>query len=779
MNNAEKNAEMTEKKDDKTEYTVAENSEKSLAPVNSEVIENPNKNDTEDMVYNIDLILAKILTLDEGTYDVSKILAAYSYAEECHGDQKRRSGEPYIVHPVAVAYLLMEMYMDTDIICAALLHDVVEDTSATIDDIRARFGQDVAILVDGLTKFGEDSYYTKEEQEAETYMKIVNAMARDPRVIIIKLCDRVHNLRTIKYLPPHKQMAFAHESINIYAKIADRCGMQRVKDEIENLSLKCLDPFAYADIEGYLEADKKKYGDFITNIIEKIRNILSHSCYIKNPPEIQGRVKSIYGIYHKVYQKGIPIERVYDKYAVRVIVDTKDECYSVMGIMVAEFHPIPGRQKDYIRSPKENGYQSFHTTVIGDNGIQFEIQIRTHEMHEEAENGMAAHWKYKNSSKSLPEILSSPQFAWIKSAIEAQQSSNDKTEVVSFIKNELSSDIIPVVTPKGKVIYMPDGSTVLDFAYKVHTEIGHTANMAIVNDDIVRLDHVLEDGDRVEIIKSNDPNKGPSRSWLDVVKTPAAKSKIRLWFKNHDREENITIGRQMLEKEFKRARIKLKTDEEIEKFLSEDFKRYNCKNVLDYYASLGYGGIHISNIMPRLRERYAKLFGEEETDTSSLSPVKITRPKNAIVLDNISNLAVKYAQCCNPIQGDEIIGYLTRLHGLSIHKKNCVNYLSDLKHGTNLDRWVEVNWTSDAPSYIQTNIEVIAGDRMGLVNDITKVFLENHISMLHSSSRNLKNGNAIFEATITIFGKEQLKNIFDRLKKIKGVISVGRSGMEE
>lgn len=716
----------------------------------------------------------KILAMDR-QYDLSKILSAYQLAEKAHANQKRSSGQPYIIHPLAVADILLDLGMDTDTICVGLLHDVVEDTEYTLDDIRKLFGQDVAMLVDGVTKLNKVPNFNKEEQQATNVRKILLAMSHDIRVMIIKLADRVHNMRTLQYLPPQKQRIIALETMNVYAPIAHRLGIRAIKEELEDRAFHYLDPYAYSEIEHIMEIKKEEREQFIDSIKEKIRKRLSQEHFQKEP-EISGRVKSIYGIYKKVYMHHKSMDEIYDKYAVRVIVSTVPECYLVMGIVHDLFRPIPSRFKDYISTPKANMYQSLHTTVLGQEGIPFEIQIRTWEMHKNAEYGIAAHWKYKEGIQGKDRM--EERLAWVRKIIEAQQTADDVEEIVRAIKNDLAPEDIVVMTPRGDSISLPVDSTVIDFAYRIHTEIGHKTIGAKVDGKQVPLEYKLQTGQICEIITSKDPNKGPNRAWLNLAKTNEAKSKIRSWFKKECREENIATGKASLEQEFKRCHIRV-PEEEMEAFLSDTFRRHNCNNLDDFYASIGYGGILLAKIMPRLKDLYEKQYGTAQKEPQEMPIVAPAQnnDSNCIILDRIDDCVYKLAQCCNPIPGDEIIGFVTRGHGISVHTKNCINYQSALKRNDpeELNRWMPVQWTGSTSSMIATGIEVIALDRVGLVFDITKILSDLHVLIVHSASRNLKNGNAIFEASVQVAGVDQLKNLMDKIRKVKGVISVDRA----
>lgn len=729
----------------------------------------------EDKVITIDELVQIILTNDK-QYDLSKILSAYEFAAKAHEGQTRSSGQPYIIHPLAVAYILLELGMDTDTVCAALLHDVVEDTDATTEDLKKRFGNDVASLVEGVTKLKKIPIFNKEQQQAENVRKIMLAMAEDIRVIIIKLCDRLHNMRTLCYRPADKQRNTAAETMHIYVPLANRLGIRAVKDELEDLAFQYLDPFAHSEIEQIMEMKQEEREQFIHSIKVYIEEHLKDHHFAREP-EISGRVKSNYSIYKKMYMQHKEFDQIYDKYAVRVIVSDVAECYVVLGLIHDMYRPLPNRFKDYISTPKANMYQSLHTTVLGREGIPFEVQIRTWDMHHTAEYGIAAHWKYKEGIKGRDKM--DQRLAWVRQVLETQQTSDDVEEIVRIIKNDLAPEDILVMTPKGDTVSLPIHATVIDFAYRIHTEIGHKTMGAKVDGRIVPLDFELQTGQICEIMTSKDPDKGPNRAWLEIAKTNDAKSKIRLWFKKERREENIVTGRAMLEKELKRSRIHI-PEEELEAFLADDMKRHNCTALDDFYASIGYGGIILSKLLPRWKELYHKNYCAEDApqqDQPIITPIR-TSSKSRIILDDISDCAVKFAQCCNPLPGDDIIGFITRGHGISVHTTSCINYKSMLSRNLpeEMERWVEIQWTADtSDTAMQTNIEVVAIDRVGLVFDISAILTEARIPIIHSSSRILKNGNAVFDASIRIVNKSQLTTVFDRIRKIRGVVSVERA----
>lgn len=723
--------------------------------------------------FTIEMIIQKILK-DDRQYDLSKILSAYEFAEKAHKGQKRSSGQDYIIHPLAVSYTLLELGMDTDTICSALLHDVVEDTPATLDDLKKRFGQDVALLVDGVTKLGKIPTNSKEQQQAENVRKILLAMSQDIRVMIIKLSDRLHNMRTLKHRPPEKQRSTALETMNIYAPIAHRLGIRAIQEELEDLSFRYLDPYAYNEIESILENKKEEREAFIEIIKERIKERFKKEDF-SEPPVVSGRVKSIYSIYKKIFMMHKNIDEIYDKYAVRVIVYTIPECYGVLGLIHDMFKPLPNRFKDYIATPKANDYRSLHTTVLGREGIPFEVQIRTWDMHETAEYGIAAHWKYKEGIRSRDKM--EQRLAWVRQVIEAQQTSDDVEEIVRIIKTDIAPEDVVVMTPKGRSIILPMGSNVIDFAYRIHTEIGHKTVGAKVDGRIVPLDFKLETGQICEILTSKDPEKGPNRAWLNTVFTTDARSKIRSWFKKERREENIAEGKAEVERLFRRHHINV-PDKELANFLKDDFAKHNCENLDDFFASVGYKGTSLEKMIPRLKERYNKLYGETVQESGSTSMIK-AKPdgRNSIILDQINDIAIKFAQCCNPLPGDDIVGFITRGFGLSVHTTKCTNYRAAMQRNDDeeIKRWFDIQWSEHTGSQFQTSFEVIASNRIGLVYDITAVLMESRIPIVHSSSRVLKNGDAIFECTVVISSMEQLKGIFDKIKKIKNVLSVERS----
>lgn len=723
--------------------------------------------------YTVDALIQKILD-GEKQYDLSKIVSAYELADKYHKGQKRESGEPYITHPLAVAYILLELGMDTDTICAALLHDVVEDTECTLDELQKQFGTDVAMLVNGVTKLEKVEIFTKDEQKAENIRKILLAMSEDIRVIIIKLADRLHNMRTLNFCRDEKRRVIAHETMNIYAPIAHRLGIRSIKDELEDVAFYYLDPYAYAEIEKQMKLRRESRDQLVEDIKEKIRLRLLQE--YDPVPQIEGRVKSNYGIYKKVYRDGKEIDQIYDRYAVRIIVNSVTECYNVLGIIHDMFKPIPNRFKDYISTPKPNMYQSLHTTVIGRQGIPFEVQIRTWEMHRTAEYGIAAHWKYKEGVRGSSK--DDNRLAWIRQIIESQQESNDVEEIVRAIKNDLAPEDVFAFTPKGDMITLPMGSTVIDFAYAIHTQVGHRMCGAKADKKMVSYDYQIKTGEIIEILTTNVEGHGPSRSWLNICKTNEAKSKIRSWFKKERREENIFEGRTALEREFRRNMIKVPEDE-LEDFLRLDMHRHNCETLDDFFAAIGYGGVQLSKVIQRLKAEYNKKYGEKVT-AEITEDIKPQRSKNSsgVIVDGIDDCVIKFAQCCNPLPGDEIIGFITRGHGISVHKCDCINYQLQKDKPEAEPRWIPVKWaeTKDSNGYFKTTLDIIAVDRIGLLADVSSALAMINIYIHESTSRELKNGNAILSVTLSIAGMDQLNGVIQKIKKIKNVISVERSG---
>ncbi|MDD6011983.1 MAG: bifunctional (p)ppGpp synthetase/guanosine-3',5'-bis(diphosphate) 3'-pyrophosphohydrolase [Oscillospiraceae bacterium] len=709
--------------------------------------------------------------------DIERISKAYEIALKAHEGQRRRSGEPYIIHPVAVAQILADMGMDADSVCAALLHDVVEDTEMTDADVKNLFGEEVEHLVDGVTKLGQiplSHDRSKEEEQSENIRKMFLAMSRDIRVIIIKLADRVHNMRTLNFMPEEKQRYKARETLEIYAPIAHRLGIRAFKEELEDLAIRYLDPVAYKEISTTLEkqvASRQAFLDSIkAQILERVRQEVPNV-------HIAGRIKSVHGIYRKTYMQNRTMDEIYDIYAVRLIVDSVYECYCCLGIIHDMFNPIPGRFKDYISTPKPNMYQSLHTTVIGKDGIPFEVQIRTWEMHHTAEYGIAAHWKYKlgmNGKVRFEERLS-----WIRQMLESQQDSDDVEDIVKTIKTDLVPEEVFAFTPGGDVISLPMGSCIIDFAYAIHSAVGNKMVGAKVDGRITPLDHKINNGEIIEILTKQ--GKGPSRDWIKMAKTASARSKIKGWFKKEKREENIAAGKAEVEREFKRNNISL-PDKQMLEFLGKIAERQHCNNVDEFFAAIGYGGVSLTKIIPRIREDYAKLMKENRpeepmTPQEIVQPKKVVKSAEGIIIEGIDNCLIKFSRCCDPLPGDEIIGFITRGHGVSIHTRNCSNVPKDISKAAEPERWIKATWDSKVQNSYRVTLAVTCINRVGMLADTSAVIANMHV-MIHSIfTKDAGDGRCTIYMTITVNGAEHLKSVCEKLKKIKGVLSTERSGL--
>lgn len=705
-------------------------------------------------------------------YDYKKIERAYKLAKEAHKDQKRRSGEPYIMHPVAVAEILFKFGMDNECIISALLHDVVEDTEYTLDYIREQFGPDVELLVDGVTKLGKISLSTREEVQAENIRKMFMAMNKDVRVIIIKLADRLHNMRTLQHMPEYKQREKSLETLEIYAPIAHRLGIRAFKEELEDLAVYYLDPIAYKEIENSLSMKNEEGLKFLEDIKSQISERLSS--VIENA-NITSRVKSVHGIFRKVYIKGKSFEEIYDIYAVRIIVDSMIDCYNALGIVHDMFKPIPGRFKDYISTPKPNMYQSLHTTVLSSTGVPFEIQIRTWDMHKTAEFGIAAHWKYKIGKGGKDNLDAG--LSWIHHILETGEESSSPEDMVQNIKGDLSVEEVYVFTPKGDVKSLPTGSTVIDFAYAIHSAVGNKMIGAKVDGRIVTLDYKIKTGERIEILTSNQQGKGPSRDWLQIVKTGEARNKIRSWFKKEKREENIEEGKAVVEKELRRNFIRL-TPDQYDDFIKKIAERQHYAKVDEFYAAIGYGGIQFNRLMPGIKDEYNRNWKEEKEPEKPQNIVDKPRRRpsgNGVIVEGIDNCLINMAKCCCPLPGEEIVGFITRGHGLSIHKRNCVNVPEDLKHCAEPERWINAYWDENVKVESKSTLDVYAIDRDGVVLDITSTLMKLHVKIHSINARPINDGNCLTTLTVAVNSKEHLDNIVKIIRKIDGVYHIERS----
>ncbi len=698
---------------------------------------------------------------------------AFNLANEYHGEQKRKSGEPYIIHPIAVCDILVDLGMDYQSLVAALLHDVVEDTPYTIEQLTADFGEEVALLVDGVTKLGRvqlNSSENKEEQQAENIRKMLLAMSKDIRVIIVKLADRVHNMRTLQFMSPQKQRDKALETLEIFAPISHRLGIRSVKEELEDRAIRFLDNVAYEGIEENLKKTNDSGKDFLESIKSKIADRVHQSV---PTAQISGRIKSVHGIYRKMYMQGKQFDEIYDIYAVRIIVDSVIDCYNCLGIIHDMYNPLPGRFKDYISTPKPNMYQSLHTTVLGKEGIPFEVQIRTWEMHRTAEFGIAAHWKYKLGVSGGKQSFDQ-RLQWIREMLETQQESGDARELVSTIKTDLITDEVFVYTPKGDVINVPVGSTVIDFAYAIHSAVGNKMTGAKVDGRIVPIDYVIKTGEIVEILTSSQQGKGPSRDWLNIVKTSQAKSKIRSWFKKEKREENIIEGKAEIEREFRRNYIRL-SDEDYQKFIKRLAERQRMDNIDDFYAAIGYGGLSIIRMMPYIKEEYQKNYDKSRQEIKVV-PVKDNSKKNkdGVTVEGIDNCLIKFSQCCNPLPGDNIIGFITRGHGVSIHKRDCTNVPKELANCAEPARWVNAYWNQNVREDYKATLQLTCLSRVGLMADVAMQVANMRVNITSISTHDMKDGRAIVELTVNVSGLDHLKNLITRIEKIDGILSVER-----
>ena len=735
-----------------------------------------------------DECMQEILRLVKGECtddEICHIRKAYQLASEAHKEQKRLSGEPYIMHPLSVALILASLGMDEASIVAAILHDTVEDTDITREDVQREFGETVAELVEGVTKIGKVQIQTKnddgenvriqlptkEEQQAENIRKMLIAMSRDIRVIIIKLADRLHNMRTLMFKPEQRRREIARETSEIYAPIAHRLGIRPIKEELEDLAISYLDPVAYNEIGESLEKQSKTRNEFLADIKmrieERVRSVVPNA-------QVSGRLKSVHGIYRKMYIGNKNFDQIYDIYAVRIIVDSVIDCYNCLGIIHDMFNSIPGRFKDYISTPKPNMYQSLHTTVLGKEGIPFEVQIRTWDMHHTAEYGIAAHWKYKlgiNGTVKFEERL-----AWIRQLLENQSETEDVEDIVTTIKSDLVPEEVFVFTPKGDVFSLPMGATVIDFAYAIHSAVGNKMVGAKVDGRIVPLDYNVKTGEIVEIMTSSQQGKGPSRDWLNIVKTSQARSKIRQWFKKERREENIIEGKSQVEREFKRNFIRL-SEAEYNEFVLKIAERQHCKNVDDFYAAIGYGGISLMRLMPKIREDYGKLNKTDEP-VITVAPVrKKTKSKEGVIVEGIDNCLIKFSRCCNPLPGDDIIGFITRGHGVSVHTRNCSNVPEDISKAGEPERWITAYWDSSVREDFKCTLQLYCLNRIGLLADVSSMLANMRIMINDISTRNMKDGRAIIMVTVSVNGVSHLNSLVSKIEKIDGVLSIERSGI--
>ncbi|SHH14060.1 RelA/SpoT family protein [Tepidibacter thalassicus] len=706
--------------------------------------------------------------------DLDLIIRAYNFAESAHEGQYRKSGEKYFIHPVEVANILADLELDIYTIAAGLMHDVIEDTKYTYEDIVDKFGKEIADLVEGVTKLGKIEYKSKEETQAENLRKMFMAMAKDIRVILIKLADRLHNMRTLKFMTPEKAKEKAKETVEIYAPIAHRLGISKIKWELEDIALRYLDPEGYYDLVEKVAKKRREREEYIKKVI----NILREKFKGANIEcDIYGRPKHFYSIYRKMHYQNKSFEEIYDLMAVRAIVNTVKDCYAVLGIVHTIWKPMPGRFKDYIAMPKPNMYQSLHTTVLGPDGEPLEIQIRTWDMHKIAEYGIAAHWKYKEGNTSKSQDDMDIKLSWLRQMMEWQKDLSDPREFMEALKIDLFTNQVFVFTPKGDVIELPAGSTPIDFAYRVHTSVGNSCIGAKVDGRIVPLDYKLKNGNIVEIIRSSQSN-GPSRDWINIVKTSHAKNKIRQWFKKERREENIQRGREILERELKRQGYNVN---EIlkHKYLSTILKKLNQPSEDDLYATLGYGGITLAQIVPKLKELHEKENQKQKIEVKIEDSIFDKDYKNkrkinsqGVIVKGVDNILVRFAKCCNPLPGDDITGYITKGRGVSIHRKDCPNVSGN--DPEILNRLIQVEWDSNKNVKFEAEISIKAHDRKGILSEITHVFAVEKTSLNGINARTNKEKIVNMNLLLEVDSISELNNLMNKLKSIPGVMDVYR-----
>ena len=761
---------------------LTEDHTKGLAVVDGHAVKS--QEDYEDPNRLYDMLIARIRKYHPST-DVSMIEKAYKLAVKAHGDQRRKSGEPYIIHPLWVAIILADLEMDKETIAAGILHDVVEDTKFTEEDIRREFGDEVALLVDGVTKLGRLSYSSdKLEVQAENLRKMFLAMAKDIRVIIIKLADRLHNMRTLQFMTPAKQKEKAKETMDIYAPIAQRLGISKIKTELDDLALKYSQPEVFYDLVNQINARKTEREEFVEQIVEEV------STHMKNAnikAEVNGRVKHFFSIYKKMVNQDKTVDQIYDLFAVRIIVESVKDCYAALGVIHEMYTPIPGRFKDYIAMPKPNMYQSLHTTLMSSVGQPFEIQIRTEEMHKTAEYGIAAHWKYKESSdgKKSVEAQEEEKLSWLRQILEWQRDMSDNREFLNLIKGDLDlfAEDVYCFTPQGDVKNLPNGSTPIDFAYAIHSAVGNKMVGARVNGKLVNIDYKIQNGDRIEILTSQN-SKGPSRDWLNIVKSTQAKNKINQWFKKEFKESNIIRGKDMIAtycraKSINVANIIQPKYQEIVQ------KKYGFKDWDSVLAAIGHGGLKEGQVVNRLAEEYGKDHRQAITDEVVLervaeaakNKVHIAKSKSGIVVKGIDDMAVRFSRCCNPVPGDEIVGFVTRGRGLSIHRTDCINmiHLSESERARLIPAEWETEVTEKSGGQYLAEIKMYANDQQGLLMEISRIFTEGNVDVKSMNVRTSKKGTATIEMGFIVHGREELERIVKKLQQLSGIIDIERA----
>ena len=755
---------------------------KGLAVIDGHAVKSQEDYEDPDRLY--DILIARIRKYHPST-DVSLIEKAYKLAVEAHGDQRRKSGEPYIIHPLWVAIILADLEMDKETIAAGMLHDVVEDTKFTEEDIRKEFGAEVALLVDGVTKLGRLSYSSdKLEVQAENLRKMFLAMAKDIRVIIIKLADRLHNMRTLQFMTPAKQKEKAKETMDIYAPIAQRLGISKIKTELDDLALKYSQPEVFYDLVNQINARKTEREEFVEQIVDEV------STHMKNAgirAEVNGRVKHFFSIYKKMVNQDKTVDQIYDLFAVRIIVESVKDCYAALGVIHEMYTPIPGRFKDYIAMPKPNMYQSLHTTLMSSVGQPFEIQIRTEEMHKTAEYGIAAHWKYKesNDGKKSVEAQEEEKLSWLRQILEWQRDMSDNREFLNLIKGDLDlfAEDVYCFTPQGDVKNLPNGSTPIDFAYAIHSAVGNKMVGARVNGKLVNIDYKIQNGDRIEILTSQN-SKGPSRDWLNIVKSTQAKNKINQWFKKEFKESNIIRGKDMIATYCKAKSINL-TNIIQPKYQEIVQKKYGFKDWESVLAAIGHGGLKEGQVVNRLAEEYGKDHRQAITDEVVLervaeaakNKVHIAKSKSGIVVKGIDDMAVRFSRCCNPVPGDDIVGFVTSARGLSIHRTDCINmiHLPEAERARLIPAEWETEVTEKSGGQYLAEIKMYANDQQGLLMEISRIFTEENVDVKSMNVRTSKKGTATIEMGFIVHGREELERIVKKLQQLSGIIDIERA----
>ena len=754
---------------------------KNLEIVDGHAVKNPEDYQDPEKLYQA--LIARV-TKYHPSADISLIEKAYKIASEAHKEQFRKSGEPYIIHPLWVGIILADLEMDKETIVAGMLHDVVEDTVMTLDDITREFGSEVALLVDGVTKLGQLSYSKdKLEVQAENLRKMFLAMAKDIRVIIIKLADRLHNMRTLEFMTPAKQQEKARETMDIYAPIAQRLGISKIKIELDDLSLKYSNPEVYYQLVRDLNERKTKREEFVQQIVAEVSKHMENA-NIK--AKVYGRVKHFFSIYKKMVNQNKTLDQIYDLFAVRIIVDTVKDCYAALGVIHEMYTPVPGRFKDYIAMPKANMYQSLHTTLIGPSGQPFEIQIRTEEMHKTAEYGIAAHWKYKESgdgTKGVAKNQEEEKLSWLRQILEWQRDMSDNREFLSLLKGDLDlfTEDVYCFTPNGDVKNLPNGSTPVDFAYAIHSAVGNKMVGARVNGKLVNIDYKIQNGDRIEILTSQN-SKGPSRDWLNIVKSTQAKSKINQWFKKEFKEENIVRGRELIAAYCKAKAINL-ADISKPKYLQIVQQKYGFRDWESVLAAIGHGGLKEGQVVNRLMEEYQKAHKKEITDETILETlsgvpsqkVHIAKSKSGIIVKGIDDMAVRFSKCCNPVPGDEIVGFVTRGRGMSIHRTDCVNMIH--LSAAERERLIDAEWegAGDNGGQYLAELKMYAHDRQGLLMDISKIFTEAKLDVKSMNVRTSKKGTATLDMGFIVHGRDELNRVIDKLRQVEGVLDIERT----